>query len=43
MDQGEEKERMRKGGKKGFLLIHAPYYKVVNNADDYGEKGWREG
>ena len=34
---------MRKGGKKVFLLIHAPYYKVVHNADDYGEKGWREG
>ena len=43
MDQGEENERRRKGGKKVFLLIHAPYYKVVHNADDYGEKGWREG
>ena len=43
MDQGEENERRRKGGKKVFLLIHTPYYKVVNNADDYGEKGWREG
>ena len=38
MDQGEENERRRKGGKKVFLLIHAPYFKVVHNADNYGEK-----